>query len=424
MPSQHHVHHRVGEWLPKDQRVLEDWFSKKIEKAKARNRSPSDWDPVIQEFKRLIETDPDIYMDFHQMFEQVPEKPPYKKDPEGKWQVRDYLHMLELFDLIITEAPSFEQGDAHVGVPINAILDWPMGTPAGFRAFLNPKVNKMFHKMFDVWAAFLSSPDSRYVLTTDDHGWFGPTASASIPNFAETFVCDPSAPYHGFKSWDDFFTRRFRPGVRPIQFPDDDRIIDSACESRVYKIASNIKALDKFWIKGEPYSLNHILDNDAYAPQFVGGTIYQAFLSALNYHRWASPVNGTITKVVNVPGTYFAESPEKGFLSQEGPDPDGPNASQGFLTSVATRALIFIQADNPNIGLMCLVAVGMGDVSTCEVTAKAGDAVRKGDEIGSFHFGGSTYCMLFRPQTKVTFNADYPVGTMVPLNAAIATIAQ
>jgi len=29
---------------------------------------------------------------------------------------------------------------------------------------------------------------------------------------------------------------------------------------------------------------------------FVGGTVYQAFLSALNYHRWHAPVAGTIVR--------------------------------------------------------------------------------------------------------------------------------
>jgi phosphatidylserine decarboxylase len=43
--------------------------------------------PVIEEFKDFIERDPGIYMGFHQMFEQVPKKPPYDQDPTGKPQV-------------------------------------------------------------------------------------------------------------------------------------------------------------------------------------------------------------------------------------------------------------------------------------------------------------------------------------------------
>jgi len=30
-----------------------------------------------------------------------------------------------------------------------------------------------------------------------------------------------------------------------------------------------------------------------FVKDFVGGTVYQAYLSAENYHRWHSPVSGT-----------------------------------------------------------------------------------------------------------------------------------
>ncbi|KAK0231733.1 phosphatidylserine decarboxylase-like protein [Armillaria nabsnona] len=413
------VEHRIGGWLPRDQRIVERWLAKKIAECSGKTQA---FHPVIQEFQTLIEKDAEIYMGFRQMFEQVPTKPPYNNDPTGKPQVRDYMTMLALFNKVITEAPGFEESDYEaglVGFPINAILDWPMGTAAGFTTFVDPKVNAQFKKMFDVWASFLTSSESRYVLTTDTTGWFGPGASAAMPGFAEKYVCDPSAEYYGFKSWDDFFTRLFRPGVRPVMFPDNDGIVNSACESTVYCIAYDIKELDTFWLKGEPYSLNHMLNNDDLAPQFVGGTVYQAFLSATKYHRWHSPVNGKVVKTAIIPGTYYAESPVMGFPN---PDPSAPNLSQGFITTLATRALVFIEADNPKIGLMCFIAVGMAEVSTCQITVNKGDRIAKGTEMGMFHFGGSTHCLLFRPETKITFSPDYPVNSDVLLNEAIATV--
>ncbi|TFK39636.1 hypothetical protein BDQ12DRAFT_682135 [Crucibulum laeve] len=48
--------------------------------------------------------------------------------------------------LIISEAPSFLEKDM-VGVPINTVLDWPIGTPAGLAAFVNPKVNAQLKRM-------------------------------------------------------------------------------------------------------------------------------------------------------------------------------------------------------------------------------------------------------------------------------------
>ncbi len=327
--------------------------------------------------------------------------------------------MFKLFNNIIGSAPRYEDDDL-VGFPINAILDWPMGTPAGMAFFSSPEVDVHFKNMFDVWSAYLTSEASCTVLDDAADGWFGPAASAAFPNFEQTYVCDPSAPFHGFKSWDDFFTRQFLPNVRPVSFPDNNDIVNSACESTVYRIAFDAKETDSFWLKGQPYSLVYMLNNDEAAGQFVGGTVYQAFLSATKYHRWHAPVNGRIARIVTVPGTYYSESPSEGF-----PDPDaaGPNLSQAFITAVATRTIIFIEADNPTIGLLAFIAVGMAEVSTCEATVKAGDVVRKGDQLGKFHFGGSTHCLIFRPQVKVTFDSEIDIEKEVELNASIATVA-
>ena len=77
--------------------------------------------------------------------------------------------MLGLFDCILTEAPEYEQNDI-VSFPLNTILDWPMGTPAGLAMLTNPKINAQFKKMFDVWANFLGSPASTTVLSTESDG--------------------------------------------------------------------------------------------------------------------------------------------------------------------------------------------------------------------------------------------------------------
>jgi phosphatidylserine decarboxylase len=83
----HIIHHRIGGWLPKDHRILHAWLTKKKAEAKARRTDPSAWAPVIKEFRALIEGDSEIYMGFNLMFDEVPDKPPYNKDPTGTKQV-------------------------------------------------------------------------------------------------------------------------------------------------------------------------------------------------------------------------------------------------------------------------------------------------------------------------------------------------
>jgi phosphatidylserine decarboxylase len=110
---------------------------------------------------------------------------------------------------------------------------------------------------------------------------------------------------------------RFNPAVRPVAYPDDKLtpampdptiVIDNACESAPLQISTNVQLHDIFWMKQQPYSLADMLANDPLATQFVGGTVYQAFLSALSYHCWHAPVSGTVTKIINVEGSYYSEN--------------------------------------------------------------------------------------------------------------------
>jgi len=411
--------YRVGQWLPSDQAILEGWLRVVIDESEQRSDSLL---PVVEEFRQLIEDDPEVYMLFHQMFREVPAKAPYNNDPTGKPQIRDYMQMLRVINHVMTRAPEFNQ-TGLVGFPINAILDWPMGTRAGFAAFTNDKVNRKLKKILNEWAVFLGSEDSRYVLSDDPHsGWFGQDAQKAMPGFAEMFQCDPEKPYHGFTSWDDFFTRVFREGQRPVAEPGNDAVIANSCESAPYRIARNVNYTDQFWIKAQPYSLKHMMADDPLTVLFAGGTIYQAFLSALSYHRWHSPVSGKIVKTTVIDGTYYAEDLAEGY------DPAGPNDSQAFITELATRALVFIEADNPDIGLMCVMFVGMAEVSTCDITVYEGQHVEKGEQLGMFHFGGSTHCLIFRPGVNLEFDlhGQQPglESVNIPVRSKIATVGK
>jgi phosphatidylserine decarboxylase len=406
---------RVGEWLPSDQQALGRWVDDLAAKADAQGDVPLH--PVVEEFRQLIERDPVIFMLFSAMLKQVP----YGRTPTHQPQVRSVDQLLKMFNRVLTHAPAYDD-TALVGCPINAILDWAMGTHAGYAAFLNDRVNAQFKKMLNEWGIFLRSADSASVLNDTDAGWLGRKALAKMPHFAENFVCDPAAPHYGFTSWDDFFTRRLRPGARPVASPGDPDVVVNACESAPYRLRQGVRQRDHFWVKGQPYSVAHMLADDPLADGFVGGTVYQAFLSALSYHRWHSPVDGRIAKAYVVDGTYYAETPAEGY------DPEGGVESQAYITEVATRAMVFIEADNPAIGLMCFLAVGMVEVSTCDITVQAGQRVQKGDELGMFHFGGSTHCLMFRSGVTLDFDlhGQHPGlrARNIPVNARIATVVR
>lgn len=304
--------------------------------------------------------------------------------------------MLQCFDRFIGEAPRWDR-DFLVFLPFTAILQIPMSMSNGSTILYSRIVNEHFRNVFSEWSKYLSSSASASVLTTDKDGWLGEGAMENMPDFQTLFECDPTKDHWGFNSWDHFFTRTLRNGARSIEGPEGGTFITSACESRVLRWKSNAAGRDRFWLKdSQPYSLVHMLGGDPLADSFTGGTVYQAFLSPYYYHRWHSPVNGTIVKTRVVEGTYFAGLPEDpSLMNVSAEDPSafrnklvGFQGQQPFLSHVATRAIIFIQADDPRIGLMCFMGVGMMEVSSCEITVKAGQRLRQGEELGTFHFGG------------------------------------
>lgn len=308
---------------------------------------------------------------------------------------------------------------------------------SGHAAFLDPDVNKMLKKVLNEWGRYLKTPDSAKVLGDHSAGWFSETgvkdmmevANAPLKTdhkFEDFFVCpDPSAKYKGFKSWDDFFTRQVNEKARPIASPDDDSVINNCCESKVFNVARDVKLRDKFYVKGQPYSIVDMLAHDPLASQFAGGTVYQAFLSALSYHRWHSPVNGTIKKCFVQDGTYFSEPLFEGVGDPTNGgqiDAKGISVCQGYLTALATRAIIFIEADNPAIGLMAFIGIGMDEVSTCDITVKEGQRVKKGEQTGMFHFGGSSHVLLFRKGVKVDGFPQPGRAENVPVRSQLAVV--
>jgi len=448
---------RCGNWLPEDTWILRTWLSTLVSHVDA---TPKPLHPVLKELQTLIEDDAVLYMLFHEMLDQVPVQDAYARDPFGSSQIRDYKHMLQLINEIIAHAPVFADSEL-IGLPLNALLDWPMSTPAGQTAFLCPKINQQLKKILHVWASYLSSPASASVLNESQTGWLGPPALAAIRistsarrtqhwNFESMFVCNPLLPHFGFSSWDDFFTRRFRPGVRPISSPLDTNVIVNPCECAPYRIYRNVRRSDRFWVKAQPYSLDHMLAHDKVGEKFVGGTIYQAFLDAVNYHRWHAPVAGVVRSAKIIPGTYFSQILGFGVPNSEVNLHAGSRHSkstslssavtwrgesnlgnvqcenQAYASAVATRAVIVIDADNPRIGVVALVFVGMAEVSTCDIQVVEGQKVKKGEDIGTFRIGGSSVCMIVRSGLDLVWDMhgqDIGLGVRnIAVNSRIAKL--
>lgn len=422
----------VGRWLPRDRRTIKQWVAQKAEAA--RNfpegrlfERGAPLNPSLARFHNLVVQNPYLLKLANDMFTEASGK--YPEDPIGNSAIKSFSQFIAVLGFIIQSGPEFfnkaepDTAMNYIGFPINALLDWPMGTVSGYEFFLQRTVNEALKEVLCSWGKFLGTPDSKACLD----GWLSETAQKLIAaeaniggteyDFKELFVCpDPSDTHLGFNSWDDFFVRKFRDDVRPIAAHDDGGpdplsqdptlVITNACESAPLRVRTNVRLLDTFYLKGQPYSLGNMLNCGARTAEFVGGTVYQAFLSALSYHRWHAPVSGKVVGIESVPGTYYSENWYEGLAGAQDPGKADPLAacnSQPYLSAVATRTIIYIEARNPKIGLMAIVLIGMAEASSCEVTVKEGDDVTKGQELGMFHFGGSSHCLVFRHGVGIHF---------------------
>lgn len=349
--------------------------------------------------------------------------------------------MFDMFNLAISDAPEYND-ERLVGRPVNAVIATCMQTPSGRAIFNDKEINAHFKKMFDVWVVCLTTKQSQHVLNKDN-GWLSTNSLKRLtisrhddPNpddpklplsFTEAYACNPDDKYYGFESWDKFFVREFKNNnIRPLPGPNsDDSLITCACESHVYRTAGNVKLNDEFWIKDKAYSLQEMFNDDVHsAKEFVDGTVFQTYLSPRDYHRWHSPVKGTIEKIVKVKGTYYS------VYSSKDVDPAPNEQSVGLLPHVATRVLIYIKPDNVKIGkLVCFIGIGMFEVSTCDVVVKVGSKVNNGDQLGMFHFGGSSHCLIFQKDAMIEFLPKWAPGyidtnktKLVMVNSRIATV--
>lgn len=401
---------RRGRWLPASEDSIIKFRKDLAEHAKQPGIHTG-LVPPVQELSDLVHTDPILRMYFTQAIDQA-------IAAGYELHYTNITELMVLINALMTYAPPFDTSEL-VGCPLNALLDWPMCMPAGYALFRSTELNAKLKAVLQYWSRFLNGPDSRdFLNTTAPTGWFCDEA-ISYTNMQE-FIYDESQPYWGYSSWNDFFTREFKPDARPVADPDNNKVIVSACEATPYNIEQNVQLSDTFWIKAQPYSLADIFTADQVdlAKNFVGGDVYQAFLSAYNYHRWHAPVSGRIVSAYLVDGTYYSD------VESEGLDPAGPNDSQGYITEVAARAVIVIECDDTSLGKVACVFVGMAEISSCILEITEGQHVSKGDEIGYFQYGGSTHCLIFEPGVIQSFVPQPPFNfdsQPIKINSQLAT---
>ncbi|MCC6806609.1 MAG: phosphatidylserine decarboxylase [Deltaproteobacteria bacterium] len=209
-------------------------------------------------------------------------------------------------------------------------------------------------------------------------------------------VGEAELPIGEYASVHDFFVRKLRRGARKIDARPDQLV--SPCDGVLGEsgVITGGKCLQA---KGREYTVKELLQNDALAARFEGGTFVTIYLSPRHYHRVHSPVAGGVFAADHLPGQLLPVNiPSINKF-------DGVFCKNERLTT-------WIASDGfGTVGVTMVGATCVGEMTfaydaslvtnrgTTPVHRSYEPAIRvhKGEELGTFHMG-STVVMLFEPK--------------------------
>jgi phosphatidylserine decarboxylase len=238
-------------------------------------------------------------------------------------------------------------------------------------------------------------------------------------NLAEAVQPDPFA----YRSFNEFFTRALRSGVRPIAAEPD--AIVSPVDGTVSQ-CGEIEGDLLIQAKGQHYSLQALLAGDAEAvATYSGGRFACIYLAPYNYHRIHMPYGGTARDTVYVPGELFsvnaatARAVPRVFARNE-------RLICDFTTPLGRMAVILVGA----LFVGSIETVHCGEVnppprrrkSPTRLATGLGRHFAKGEELGRFNMG-STVILLFE-RNRIAWEPTLLPESTVQLGRPIARSMQ
>ncbi len=242
----------------------------------------------------------------------------------------------------------------------------------------------------------------------------GAATTALIRRFVARYKVDMAEAaeprIEAYASFNDFFTRALKPGVRPLALADLLCPVDGAI--------SQFGPIDHdqvFQAKGHAYSTCALLGGDAaLAAPFVDGHFATLYLSPRDYHRIHMPCAGTLRWMLHVPGELFSVNPT---TARGVPGLFARNERVVCLFDDGQgRPFVLVLVGATIVGSMATVWHGLVNPPRPGVVREwrydAGAVVlAQGAEMGRFLLG-STVVMLF-PAGPLAFNPAWVPGAAI-----------
>lgn len=191
-------------------------------------------------------------------------------------------------------------------------------------------------------------------------------------------ISEYQVPAHGYDSFNEFFIRKLKPGIRVID--NDPSVVVSPADSQIIAIPS-IGTNTRFFVKSKPFSLSEFFIDEKLAYEYKGGTFLLFRLAPYNYHRYHFPIDCIPSAPVFINGKLESVNP---IVYRAGEMPLQENE----------RQLIFF--DTERFGKVAFVEIGAMLVGKIKNTYDSGTRCKKGEEMGYFSFGGSSIVLVFK----------------------------
>lgn len=153
-----------------------------------------------------------------------------------------------------------------------------------------------------------------------------------------------------YPTFEDFFVRQHAPGSRPIHAEGDARKAVIVADSRVV-VYPTVSETQRLWIKGHEFTVEALIMDPERAHVWSNGALASFRLSPQDYHRYHSPVSGTVTWFKQISGEYYQVDPL--CLSSD--------------VDILTRnARCCLQIETADFGKVLFVAIGATNVGTVQ----------------------------------------------------------
>jgi phosphatidylserine decarboxylase len=196
-------------------------------------------------------------------------------------------------------------------------------------------------------------------------------------------------PLPSFKTFNEFFYRKLKPGARVLALPDNPKCAVSMADCR-FSCFQTIDSSKKLWIKGSSFSVASLLDDEKMGELYKNGSLAIFRLAPQDYHRFHLPVDGVLSEPKFITGTYYTVN---------------PMAIRSRTDVYTENVRVVSYMDSEEFGKVAIVCIGAMMVGSIILTSKPGVKLHRMDEHGYFAFGGSTIVVLFQ-EGSIEFDRD------------------